>query len=100
MAQSRPPDPIPADADKAALTTLRINEGDWRDDPDFACRACGTSASLHPNGNEIWGCKKCGYTTASVFAHFRRIRGTCDNCGHDLKDGSCPNCEMTQVFKG
>lgn len=50
-------------------------DGTWlavRDDQGgaFVCRGCGEQARQHPQTNCIWGCLKCGYTTAAVSSFF------------------------------
>ena len=50
---------------------LRVS-ADWKPEPKYVCRECGDAARMHPDTNSIWGCLKCGMTTAAVFYYFRR----------------------------
>jgi len=51
----------------------KVTEGGWRKSPNFRCKECKDVAHLHPFTNRIWGCKTCGYTTASVSVYFEEI---------------------------
>lgn len=48
---------------------------DWEEIPDYVCRECKCKARQHPSLAHIWGCLKCGYTTASVFLMFSPTEG-------------------------
>ncbi len=47
---------------------------DWNAEPKYVCRTCGDVARMHPQTNFIWGCLKCGMTTASVCVYFEEKR--------------------------
>lgn len=69
------PDPAPWPEGKEWETKqglyLPITAPGWRKDLSFECGGCGEHVFLHPNTNKIWGCKKCGITTASPGIYFR-----------------------------
>lgn len=44
----------------------------WNVIPYYMCRDCLQPARQHPQTNLIWGCLKCGYTTAAVYQFFVR----------------------------
>jgi len=67
------PLPIPEGMTKEQIDAMTVNEGEWRENPDFVCCTCGEPAYSHPYTNLIWGCKKCGYTTYSVSVYFRPV---------------------------
>lgn len=58
--------PMPPDKTWEKVRDIDVTEGEWRKNDAFVCRTCRESAFTHPYSNAIWGCKKCGYTTASV----------------------------------
>lgn len=53
--------------------TRKVDDGEWREDRFFVCLTCHESCYLHPYTNRIWGCKKCGYTTASPSVYFGKF---------------------------
>ena len=65
------PLPMPSGITKNDLESMKISDGEWRKSFEFLCVHCKEPAYLHPFTNEIWGCKKCGFTTFSVSIHFR-----------------------------
>ena len=66
------PLPIPGGMTKEAIDALMVTEGPWRQSDDFVCVTCGKPAFYHPYTNEIWGCKKCGFTTYTVSLSFHQ----------------------------
>lgn len=66
--------PIPEGMTKEVIDSMKVTDGEWRESPSFVCRTCQNSAFYHPYCNEIWGCKKCGFTTYSVADYFRPLR--------------------------
>ncbi len=79
MAVPEVPLPIPPDMAQWQIDQMRVMDGEWREDPDYLCRQCGSVAYLNPYTNDIWGCKKCQYSTRSVFVYFKPCL-----CLHDL----------------
>jgi len=85
---------------------------DWKAEPAYVCVTCGDPARMHPQTNHIWGCLKCGVTTASVAAYFKRVTpvapppiGTtldlyrCRRCGREMAHSRlrglfCQVCDM------
>ncbi len=63
--------PIPKGMSWNQIKKMRVNEGEWHEFSGFVCRKCKKSAFLHPHTNNIWGCKKCGFTTTSVSLYFQ-----------------------------
>lgn len=63
----QPEQPVSSSVD----ATLKVS-ADWKPvgQGQYRCRSCNDVARLHPQTNDIWGCLKCGYSTASVLAHF------------------------------
>jgi len=47
---------------------------DWEEYDKAVCRQCNTLARVHPDTVGIWGCLKCGYSTAALYTFFRMIR--------------------------
>ena len=73
MAEPLKPLPKPEGMTKEKIEAMKVNEGEWRENSDFVCRICKEPAYLHPYTNQIWGCKKCGYTTYSPGVYFHPV---------------------------
>lgn len=56
-------------SDAAINKALAVSEA-WRPEPRYQCVACGSAARLHPETSHIWGCLRCGFTTAAVSHYF------------------------------
>ncbi len=65
------PFPIPGDMNPEWIDRMQVVDGAWREDRDYRCRRCGAPAYLNPYTNAVWGCRKCVFTTRSVFVHFK-----------------------------
>ena len=52
---------------------MRVTDGEWYPIEGYVCRWCGGTAYRHPYTQKIWGCKACGYTSASLYIHFATV---------------------------
>jgi len=69
--------PTPDEMTVAEIEAIEISEWGWRKSTqNFVCKICGESAYLHPLTNDIWGCKKCDFTTRKIPTFFVQLPGT------------------------
>ncbi len=65
------PFPVPGHMDPEQIDGMRVTDGMWREDRNYHCRQCNSPAYLNPYTNAVWGCRKCVFTTRSVFVYFK-----------------------------
>lgn len=68
------PLPVQESMTKEEIENIKITEWGWRKSAEnFVCAVCGEPAYSHPLTDEVWGCKKCGFTTYSLSVFFRPL---------------------------
>ncbi len=44
----------------------------WKQNLQYTCKECKGVARVQQDGEHLWGCDRCGYTTRYPSAHFNR----------------------------
>lgn len=65
------------------VTPVHTKTG-WREEPRYVCKRCGGIALLHPDTNQVWGCQRCSFFTASVSIYFREATAREQGKGEEI----------------